>query len=752
MKVLRFVTITALLFAFLTSAGLAQDKTFSDFFDEDEGWILRDDIPVSLGIKGTSWEVAAYQNDVKLRIIFQMDAPSSKTIKTQLKFDPIYFLIKGMPILIDTATGKKKEVDYEYAQETMTLDVEVASHPKILEFHVTSRKLRNRSELSMDDKMKQARTIRRIRQQIDTWSELADGQIIAQKTLKPIICHAGYDVKSVKTAVVWANNSKLTGHFELIDSLHNRQHPFPQPVVYKGKLKKTGFHIWGGNNYIADFSDFKTPGLYRVRLIIDETKEVVDSHTFPIRKDHYLELTKKAARWFRYQRCGTEVPGFHKACHTGDTIVKLDGTRVDVAGGWHDAGDYGKWIWGGTMGINALTTFQDEFGDILDEQLDGMPRFINEAAWEADYFCRSYWDGGFHASFTPDFEDVCTWLATPENEAPRVVYESDCVKYNYGITKEAAIGTTGALLARIGRQLMPYNKNLSDKCIEVAMDTYERSSKILADNPDLYYTQSGLLLNNLELYEITGERKYFTDAEARVKAIIDLQLDDGSFYTDSLKEKTTLRPGYHMPALYEFANRYPKSELTPEIADCFAAWADNMMQYAYLSPFGQVGGKLDDGTIRNIVPDTNNGRFGETAFGLATAGRLCKNLEYLEAAEYQLQWILGFNPADVSMMADVGQGPNCYHTRYCFMKGCEDGIVPGGITLGIYSGKGELLELGDLDTKQWVVADVPIDYPVIDTDVWGWTYAYRTSEYALAKGSSFMRAACQIIKGYEELK
>jgi hypothetical protein len=57
-----------------------------------------------------------------------------------------------------------------------------------------------------------------------------------------------------------------------------------------------------------------------------------------------LILATKAAKWFYYQRCGTEVPGFHKECHTEDVVIKTDGVKVDVSGGWHDAG-----VWGWTF-------------------------------------------------------------------------------------------------------------------------------------------------------------------------------------------------------------------------------------------------------------------------------------------------------------------------------------------------------------------------------------------------------------------
>ena len=238
-------------------------------------------------------------------------------------------------------------------------EVIVDNNLKYIEFFVASRKLKNIGKLTIEEKLKQARTIRRIRQKTDSWSPLAPNQIIAQPCLRPIISHGGYAVDGVKKAVIWANNTKLTGKFELIDALNNVQHPDSQPVVYTGELIETGNHIWGGNNYIADFSDFRKEGLYLIRVKVNETNEVTDSYVFHIRKNLYFDLAVKASRWFNYQRCGTEVEGFHKACHTEDAIIKKDGTKVDVTGGWHDAGDYGKWMWGGSMGLFGLTIFQN---------------------------------------------------------------------------------------------------------------------------------------------------------------------------------------------------------------------------------------------------------------------------------------------------------------------------------------------------------------------------------------------------------
>ena len=114
--------------------------------------------------------------------------------------------------------------------------------------------------------LSEAKTIRKIRQKTESWSPLAKDQIIAQGMLRPIICHGGYAPDSAKRAVIWANGGKLSGTFELIDVTTNKQPPALPSVVYTGTLEEAGSHIWGGNNYVADFSDFRQEGLFWIPI------------------------------------------------------------------------------------------------------------------------------------------------------------------------------------------------------------------------------------------------------------------------------------------------------------------------------------------------------------------------------------------------------------------------------------------------------------------------------------------------------
>ncbi len=46
-----------------------------------------------------------------------------------------------------------------------------------------------------------------------------------------------------------------------------------------------------------------------------------------------------------------------------------------------------------------------------------------------------------------------------------------------------------------------------------------------------------------------------------------------------------------------------------------------------------------------------------------------------------------------------------------------------------------------MDTKNWVAAKVPLDYPIMDTDVWGSTYAYKTNKCGTWKNVYFTMVA-----------
>ncbi|HEY5040284.1 MAG TPA: glycoside hydrolase family 9 protein, partial [bacterium] len=101
--------------------------------------------------------------------------------------------------------------------------------------------------------------------------------------------------------------------------------------------------VTGEKVFRVDFSGLTLPGRYTVS--VDNLKSV----PFVIKGNVYESLFRDSLRCFYLIRCGTaindKVTGInHEACHLKDAPFKTDpGKSHDFTGGWHNAGDYGKW-------------------------------------------------------------------------------------------------------------------------------------------------------------------------------------------------------------------------------------------------------------------------------------------------------------------------------------------------------------------------------------------------------------------------
>lgn len=126
--------------------------------------------------------------------------------------------------------------------------------------------------------------------------------------------------------------------FHVLDSLGN--------IVYSSSISgtptndtgSTGEYVWK-----IDFSEFRTPGTYKM-----EVNNRV-SYSFKISDSVYNNLLKDALRCFYLIRCGLAendpVSGINRpACHLADAKVRGGTGSIDATGGWHNAGDKGKFV------------------------------------------------------------------------------------------------------------------------------------------------------------------------------------------------------------------------------------------------------------------------------------------------------------------------------------------------------------------------------------------------------------------------
>lgn len=163
-----------------------------------------------------------------------------------------------------------------------------------------------------------------------------------------------------------------------------------------GKVhENSGDRIWQ-----LDFSDFKRTGRY----FIEDPERRTRSWEFSIDQGAvFKEVLRQALRVFYYQRCGISKSGHlnDHECHLGpgqdaecrDYAGDL-GTR-DLRGGWHDAGDYNKYVGYAYPAVKSLLSaylmnpqLWQEIETGIPESSNGVPDILDELKWELDWLLR----------------------------------------------------------------------------------------------------------------------------------------------------------------------------------------------------------------------------------------------------------------------------------------------------------------------------------------------------------------------------
>ena len=199
--------------------------------------------------------------------------------------------------------------------------------------------------------------------------------------------------------------------------------------------------------FTADFSAFTNAGTFQLAVSGAER-----SAPFRIGDDVYREPFVTVTRAMYLWRCGTAVSGTHRGktykqgvCHTNDAWLDYVGEKNvqrPSPGGWHDAGDYNKYVVNAGVTVGCMFRAWEDFRPAIQKQtLDlperggRLPEFLAEIKWELDWlFTMQAPDGSvYHKVSTPDF---CGFIM-PEQETAKRYF----VPWSSAATAEAPSAT-----------------------------------------------------------------------------------------------------------------------------------------------------------------------------------------------------------------------------------------------------------------------------------------------------------------------
>ena len=295
-------------------------------------------------------------------------------------------------------------------------------------------------------------------------------------------------------------------------------------VILSGKVgRDRGVYGRHSHVYELDFSGLTVKGTYSLRV------GTVDSPVFTVAEDAHAGLLSKSLAFFRVQRCGRTRPQGHGDCHLEDGIARggpADGTSVRADGGWHDAGDYIKFLItaGYATGL-VLATYTRHPESFPDDDNDRLPDALQEARVGLEWMLK-LWDSQKRVLYyqVADASDHDTWRMPEADRGSRPVWACEPGQGGNVAGKAAA---SLALAAVIWRQpARSYSDAaLASTYLDAATQIYaygKERPRAQASNPTDFYgersVEDNMALAAAALYRATGDAAYLREAREYARA------------------------------------------------------------------------------------------------------------------------------------------------------------------------------------------------------------------------------------------
>ncbi len=425
-----------------------------------------------------------------------------------------------------------------------------------------------------------------------------------------------------------------------------------ETVVFEGELGAKWLHEdsaeWVRS---ADFSSITDLGEYFIRVA-----GLPDSAVFRIAEDVYNRSMLINMIGFYGQRCGVPVKFEHdgvvfekKACHLDDGYLDFydperAGEIKDGCGGWHDAGDYGKYIVNAAFSTGIMLSAWEHFGEALNgltlpipESGGSLPDYLAELKFNIDWMLKMQFEDG-----------RVSHKLTRQNFGAMQMPSEDKEKRFFVPWGTDATACLAAVTAQAARVFEPYDADYAAVLKDAASKAMEANMKQWWDQvPDQSAFRTGgyhapashdKKWALAEYWLLTGEERilpWLIDAYREDNYVVDVNFDWGK--------------GRNIGAISLLNSDV---ELDPNM--------EALLKHDFLQAADRVLDQIETHGYRRGIRSHYwgvNGGIARLAMNLYTAYQISGEKKYLNAIVAQLDYLYGRNPYGRSFVTGEGSQP-----------------------------------------------------------------------------------------------
>ncbi len=383
----------------------------------------------------------------------------------------------------------------------------------------------------------------------------------------------------------------------------------------------------------------------------------------------YAAIFEDICRMFYFQRCGSMVDFAgefsHPACH--NTTARVYGTKEfrDVTGGWHDAGDYGRYVVPAAKTVADLllaysavpSMFSDSLG--IPESGNGIPDILDEVRYELTWMKKMQRkDGGvYHKVSCVTFPG----FVMPHQETQELIVSP---------VSTTATGGFAAAMAMAYPVFYGVDPAFAEDCLHAAKRAWDF----------LCITNSIPFVNPKGIE--TGEYGDANDLDERYWAACALfAATGGTAYHDYIKidynpawaaDLGWADVGAYGNAVYLGTGKGRKNDFVEGIiTETLLRTAERLVEISMCDPYGVTVQKYIWGSNMTVL---NN------AMLLLMAWDISPKDKYLECAKRQLDYIFGNNPQSVCYVTGYSDNSarNPHHRPSVAVGRAVPGMLVGG--------------------------------------------------------------------------